>query len=319
MATNRPRSLQVYDPVLSNLARRYKPFGFIARELMPQIGVSTLSGQYPVFTKSYWFQNEVDNLVADRAPAAEIDFEWSTETFLCEEYALKVSITDLERSQAISQLRLEQSKTEFLTHRMELAHEIRVAAILKKVSAGTPGGLNLGAAPSTNWDQAAADIEGDIKTGVLAVYDATGLVPNTIVIPYKVAYAMAVQEDVRAILRSDATGKGVDYIQLGHRVLPTVIHGMRVVIPMGAQQDSAKEGGTSSISEIWGDDVRLLYTDTAAGWGQPAVGYLLSHTPKKVTRWRTTDPDVEYVREMERYDIKITAPDCGYEIQDVLS
>lgn len=319
MATNRPRGLQIYDPVLTNIARRYKPGGFIGRTVIPTVPVKLLSSQYPIFTKAYWFQKAViDNRVVDRAPAQEVDFEWSTDTYLAEEYALKVSKTDLELAQADSSLKLDKLKTEFLTHQMELAHEVRVAALLRKSTNG--GGLNLGAAPSINWDQDTATIEADIKTGVIAIYDLTGLVPNRIVIPYKVAYAMAVQEDIRAILRSDATGKGVDYLTLGSRVLPTVIHGMQVTIPMGGQLDANGEGAaTESISEIWGDHVRLLYVNEGAEWGIPTCAYQLAHTKKKVTRFSTTDPDVDYVREMERYDLKVVAPDAGYELSALLS
>lgn len=317
--TAAPRALQIYDPVLTNVARRYKTGGFIARQLAPSIPVAKLSGQYPVFTKRYWFQNDVDNLIVDRAPAKEVDFEWSTETYYCDEYALKVGWTDLEREQADPSLRFEMSKAEFLTHRMELAHEIRVAKILRK-SDVDGGALNLGATPGTNWDQATATIEDDIKTGVTGIYDKTGTLPNVIVIPYKVAYAMALQEDIRAILRSDATGKGVDYLTLGSRILPSVIHGMRVIIPQGAQVDSAAEGAASdSIAEIWGDHVRLLNVNTSAGWGQPSVLYDMRHTQKRVTRFRTQDPEVNYIKEMERYDLKVVAPDTGYEIRSVLS
>jgi hypothetical protein len=319
MPANAPRSLQIYDPVLTGLARRYKPDGFIGDQLLADIPVDTLSGQYPVFPKSFWFQNDVDNEVTDRTPAKEIDFEWSTDTYLCKEYALKISYSDLEVAQAHGALRFQKSKTEFLTHRMQLAHEVRVATLLRKTDV-SGGGLNLGATPSVNWDQATAVIEEDIKLGVLAIYDATGMLPNTIVIPYKVAYAMCMQEDIRAILRSDATGKGVDYLKLGDRILPSVIHGMKVVIPIGPQVDSTKEGSaTESISEIWGDHVRLLYVNSGASWGTPSVAYKLNHTAKKVTRWRTVDPDVNYVREMERYALKVVAPDCGYEIRAVLS
>lgn len=317
MALNRPTSLQIYDPVLSNLARKYKSNGFIGRSLLPEISVSTLSGQYPVFTKQFWFQNDVDNLIADRQPTKEIDYEWSLDTYGIKEYGLKVGWTDLELQQAHESLRFERTKVEFLTHRIELAHEVRVAALLRKTTNG--GGLNLGAAPSTNWDQDAATIEADIKTGVLAIYDATGMLPNTIVIPYKVAYAMALQEDIRAILRSDATGAGVQYLTLGSRIIPSVIHGMRVVIPQGPQIDSGREPSSGSISEIWGDHVRLLYVDPSAGWGMPSVAYLFRHTPKKVLRWRETDPDINYVREMERYDLKVVAPDVGYELASLLS
>jgi hypothetical protein len=313
MASNRARGLQVIDPFLTNVARRYKPTGFIARQLLPTIPVSKLSGQYPVFTRGFWFRIH-ETLGSDRAPSNEIDFEWSTESFLCDEHKLKVSMTDLEKSQAEDVLRFESSKTEFLTHHMELAYEKRVADLLT-----VAGGLNNGAAPSVNWDQATATIEEDIKTAVLAVYDDIGRTPNVIVIPYKVAYAMAVQEDIRSILHYQVSGNSNDFIQLGSRVLPNEIHGLRVIIPQGVQYDTNNEGGSDTVAEVWGDDVRVLYIDPNAGWGMPTVAYRIQHTAKTVTRWRETDPDVEYIRELERFDLKIVAPDAGYEIQNVLS
>lgn len=240
------------------------------------------------------------------------------ESFLCKEYALKVSWSDLEAQQANGALRLTMNKTEFLTLQMAMAHELRVAALLRKTTNG--GFLNLGAARSTIWNIDSATIEADIKTGVLAIYDATGLVPNVMVLPYKVAYAMAVQEDIRAILRSDATGAGVDYLSLGSRILPAEIHGMRVIISMGAQVTAGNEGASApATTEIWADHVRLLYVDTSAGWGVPTVAYKFNHTSRKVTRWRTVDPDINYVREFERYALKVVAPDAGYEISATLT
>jgi hypothetical protein len=320
MATNAPRGLQVYDPVLSNLARSYRPDGLIARSLIPSIPVKKLSAQYPVFPQEYWYRQHTDTLIVDRAPAREVDFEWSMENFLCREYALKVSLTDLEEIQAIPELQLRRNKTELLTTQMELAYEVKVAALLNTQDAG--GGLDnaMDATPSTNWDQDTATIEADIKAGVLAVYDAIGRKPNTMIIPFKVAYAMAVQEDIRAIMRYDAAGKPVNFIELGQRTLPSVIHGMRVIISEGAQIDTTNEGAAAgTLTEIWGDDVRLLYINPKATWGIPTVAYRFDHTPKKVTRFSTVDPDIEYAREMERYDLKVVAPQGGFILKDVLS
>jgi hypothetical protein len=318
--TRAPKSLQIYDPVLTNLARQYKPTGFIADQLLANQPTDVLSAQYPVFDKAYWFQVQTDNEVTDRTPTREVDFEWSTESFLCKEYGLKVGWTDLEAQQAHGALRLTQNKTDMLSHQMALAHEIRVANLLRKTT--NNGMLNLGATPSTNWDQDAATIEADIKTGVLAMYDLGVPAPNVIVIPYKVAYAMALQEDIRALLRSDATGRGVDYISLGSRILPAVIHGMKVLIPSGqvsTAQESQTANNSITISEIWGDHVRLLYVDSSAGYGTPSVAYKFTHTDKKVTRWRTVDPDINYIRQFERYALKVVAPDAGYELTALLS
>ena len=103
-----------------------------------------------------------------------------TDTYLCEEYKLKTSLTDLEVDQAESELRLRQTKTEFLAQQMNLAREIRVAALLMPISLGGQLSTAMTSAPSVNWDQATATIEADLKTGKLAVYDAIGIEPNTL-------------------------------------------------------------------------------------------------------------------------------------------
>jgi len=318
-----PAALQVYDPVLSNLARRYTPEGFIARRLIPTIPVKTLSGQYPVFPREWWYRIQVtDNRTSDRAPAKEIDFEWSMDKFFCEEYSLKISLTELEESQAIPELLLRQQKTEVLTHQMEFAHEVRVAGILLPASLSTSGELTAGThVPTNKWDTATGDPELDFKTGSLAMYRKIGKRPNVAVIPFEVAYAAAYNPVFRALLRYDAAGKPRDFIELGDRILPAVIAGMNVIIPEGAQMDTAGEGAAdqATLTEIWSKHVRLLRTNPNAQWGDPAVAYCMQHTPKRVTRWSQVDPDIEYAREQERYDIKTVAPDCGYTIASAIS
>lgn len=320
--TKAPASLQVYDPVLSNLARAYRPSGFIARTLLPSIPVSTLSGQYPVFPREWWYRVQVsDNRVSDRAPAKEVDFEWSTESYFCEEYALKVSITDLERQQAIPQLRLEQQKTELLTHQMEFAHEVRVANLLRQTADG--GELTGGSdTPSVLWDAGStSDPEADIRDGSLTMYRKIGQRPNVAVIPYEVACELAQNPTFRDRTRYDATGKANDVITVGDATIPAVIAGLRTIVPEGVQMDTAGEGAAdqATLTEVWGTDVRLLRIDPGAGWGKPTVAYEMRHTPKRVTRWSQVDPDIDYVREMERYDIKVVAPDCGYNIKGVIT
>jgi hypothetical protein len=313
---NRAASLQLVDPVLTNVARRYKSDGFIYNQIVANQPVSTLTGKYPVFTKQDWFSNDIDNKTSDRAPAKEISFTHDTENFSCDEYSYKVSITDLERQQADSALHLESSLTDYLMLHQSLAREVRLANLLRKTT--NSGSLNLGAAPSNNWDVDAATIEADIKTAQLAIYDATGLTANTIVMPYKVAYAVAVQQDIREIMKYTVNGQ--DVLRLGDAVLPPVLHGLRVVIPMGPQVTTDAEGAASpTYSEVWGDHVRVLYVNQGARWGTPSCVYRFNHTSDTVTRWRENDPDVEYIRVKERCDEKVVAPDMGYEIASVLS
>lgn len=313
------RELQMVDVVLTNIARQYRPQGFIADQVMPVIPVSADSGKYPYFDDAYFFGDDVDPKVGDRAETPEIDLRWSEDTFYCEDYRLKFSITKRERKQAHASLRLERSKLSLLQDRLALARERRVAEALRHTGAG--GQLTGGtSAPGVNWDQPTATIEQDIKTGALAVYDKTGLTTNVMVLDFKVAYAMALQEDIREIIKFINTGNAPgNFLELGDRVLPDVIHGHKVVIAKGVLRNTAREGGTKSLSSVWGDDVRLLYVDSNAGWGTPSTGYTFQSMPRDVDRWQENDPPVEFVRAWDNGDEKVCAPDTGYTLTGVLS
>lgn len=325
MTLNRPRPLQIYDPVLTGLVRSYRPSGFIARKLLPEIPVQKLSGQYPIFDKAPWYRIQADNRIVDRTPAREVDFTWSTETYFCDEYALKIGMTDLERDQALEVLMYEKSKAEYLTDQMELAHEKRVADFFLPTTLGGEFSSTLTHTPSILWDASTGVPETDIKQAQIACYRKTGWRPTHLVIDFEVAYAMALNPQIRALLRYDATGKAQEFIQIGDMVLPQKIHGLTVVVAEGSQilAGNRPVDGTADeaadLTGIWGKHARLIFHPPGTSWGKPASGYLMKHTPKKVTRWQEVDPEVEYIKEMERYDIKVTARDTCYTIQSVIA
>lgn len=307
------RDLQLVDTVLTNLARAYKPSGFIYNDIAARMTVTEDAGKYPIFDG--FFDDDVESKVADRAHTPEVDTTYSTDTYYCEDYRLKASITAKERRQAHAALRIEQAKLDTVLLRMAMRRERRIAAMLRKTSNG--GGLNLGATPATKWDQDAATIEADIKTGKLAVYNATGLVPDTIILPYAVAASVAIQQDIREIIKYTVNGQ--DILDQGEFILPKRLWGMNVKIPRGALRNSAKEGGTRSLSDIWSDNVILLTTTQNESWGTPATLYSFQAQPQVVDRWKENDPPVEYVRAWECLDEKIVGPDTAYELADVLS
>lgn len=324
MALNRAQALQIIDPVLTNLARRYQAHGFIYDQIVRKFPVQTLSGQYPVFKKEDWYRNDPDNLVRDRTPSREIDFSWSTELYLAKEFGLKVSITDLERMQAHPALKLEQSKNDYLSLHMAIAREVRLANLLRDTAHG--GGLTSGneATPSALWDTSSSNPEADIRAAALNVYNTIGYHPNTLIIPYPVAYNLATIHGTDTFRGQMLyTVNGQQAIRDGVGILPEMIHGMRVVIPMGPQTNSAadSDGGaaTGTQSEIWGKHVRLLYIEQGAPWGTPSVAYAFQHTAPLVSRWRQNDPDIDYIRQWERVDERVVAPDAGYVISSCIS
>lgn len=319
MPTDRAaRDLHIVDPVLTQVARQYTPEGYVFGRLAPRIPVPIDAGKYPVWTG--FFGDDSDSgdqtKVSDRAETPEIGFDWSTETYFCEDYRLKFSITAKERREAHAALRLEQSKlTGLLTH-MAIRREVRLAALL--TDSGTAGGALTGgtAAPSNAWTVDAATIESDIKTGALAVRGKVGRLTNTIVFDLAVAYAVAVQQDIRDILKYTVPGDRI--IAGGQAILPPTIHGHSVVVAE-AMRNTAKKGATETLAAIWSDDARLLYVDPAAGWGIPSVAYSFEVFGEVVDRWRENDPPVDYVRAWEDVDEKVCAPNAGYTLTSLLS
>jgi hypothetical protein len=327
------RDLQIVDPVLTQIARQFRPHGFVYNAVFPTIKVAALSGQYPVWDSSYWFGDDVDNQITDREETPEIEFQWSTEPYLCRDYGLKVSITPRERQQASAggdAIRLEQSKTQFLMTRMATRRERRAAAKLKKVAAGTVGGLTSGGAATTAFATSTA-IETDWKAAKIAVYNITGMTPNVAILPYQKAYDMATNATLRDIFKY-LVNSGA-FITLGADengediFLPRFFQGCRLVIPKGTLVNTAREGATATLTDVWGSSARFVYVDPQAAWGIPSVAYQFqapvltgqgtAGSGPLVDRWRQPDPVKDLIRAMECIDERVCAGDLGYEMTGV--
>ncbi len=308
------KSGQLVDPVLTNLGRRYRPEGLIADIVCPKVPVNKESGKYPVWDSDAFFATDVDPLVPDRAETKEVDLNLSTEPYSAEEYALKTSVSARERENVDDIIGLREAKQQAVQDRLELAREVRVATILRKSTNG--GGLSLGATPTKNWSEDEGTIEIDVKTGIEAIYDATGLTPNTIVLPFKVANATAIQKAIREIFKYTVNGQ--ELLAKGANSIPPEIWGLKVVIPR-SRRATNKEGQAAAFTDVWGDNVRILYVDPAPNKEKPSTAYTFTARDWETKTWLSDDPDVEYIRPSQIVDEKVVAPDSGYEIASVLS
>ena len=307
------RSGQLYNPVLTNIARQYRPTGFVADQVAPRVNVTKEAGQYVIFGASDFFRTDVDLLKPDRAKTKEVDLGITTATFVAEEYSVKASISRRERDQADNILNLRQAKTNLVMDQLALAREVRVATKLKKT---TTGELTSGAAPSNNWNVDAATIELDTITAKDAVYDLIGQGANTAVIPFKVAEQVAIQQDIREVLKYTVNGQQL--LSQGEGILPAKLWGLNILVPEGRRATN-NEGGAAAFTDIWGDDVRVLYVNPNAAYGSPSVAYTFQTRAVEIRTYSEDDPELEWIVGSEIVAEVVTAPDAGYEIQDVLS
>jgi hypothetical protein len=304
--------------LLSNLARLYRPTAFVADTLVPYIGVTHESDDYPVFDQGEFYATDVDDLVPDRATPRVIEFSHSTETYRTQRRELAWDISDRERKNADSQINLERNKQVGTLGRLMLKREIRVAALLRKVANG--GQLNLGADAAAAWDTAATtSIESDIFTGREAIRTKIGGRANVIVIPEAVAAGM--QKNTQLVGKLQYT-YGADgsrpLLEEYYPILPPVLFGMRVMIP-GELKNTANEGSAASYSDVWGESVRMLYVSPGLAKEEPSVAYTFRSEPLTTRMSREDKPRIDWFAVGQTIVEKVVAPDAGYEINNCLA
>ena len=323
--------LQLVDPVLSRLVRQDRPGGFIYDQICARMDVSKNAGLYPVWSREDFSRisdDDAEGAVADRAETPEIDFGYTTRPYVLRNFRRKVTISPEEREQAHDALRFEASKVNGLRDYMSLIRERRLARKLRLVANG--GALTSGAAIGIKWDQSTATIEKDIQGARVAVNNATGQHVDTAIIPWKVAYAMALHPSIREIMKYTVDGSKI--LELGDRILPKQLHGVTLLVPQ-VQANFARKGAAAAFQQVWGDHVRFVKRGQDNAWGEVSTVYALRGNVRStgttaagrepefalVDRWATPDPPVDHIRMWEKVEEHVTAADVAYELSSALT
>lgn len=306
------------NQVLSNLAIRYAPDPtlFIADQVAPYLPVNHESDIYYVFGQDDLYRTTEDDLVPDRAEPRTIEFSATTATYQTKRRELAWDVSDRERKNADSQLRLETNKQNGVQGILSLLREKRVAAVLRKTTNG--GQLALGAAASQKWDNAAttySQIMSQLITAKAAVRAVIGMNPNTIVIPAAVAEGLNKSLFFQAFQYQSSRA---DLVSEVYPSIPPVILGMRVLIP-SMIQNTAAEGVTGSYSDIWSEQVRVLYVDPNPTIENPSVMYTFRSEPYTTRQARNDYRRIDWFATGQTIDERVIAASAGYEIDDCLT
>lgn len=309
MAYPRHRDVHV-DAALSNFSVGYHPSGMVAEQVCPVIPVVKESDTYYIWDRQAAFQMH-ESLRADGARARTVDFGLTTTTYTAEEYALNTKVTEREKANADSVLRLRQSKSRRTQDGIYLGMEARVAALL--TTSGSYASGHTGA-PTAQWDASSGvDILKDLDTGKEAVRKAIGVPANVVVIPAAVANVIMRDSDILDLIK---------YTQdnlLVAGMLPPTLRGLRVIIP-GATYTVSAEGATSpTYADIWGDNVIVLYDSGGASIDTPHFAKIFRSRPFRVQTWvEEAEANSEYIEVSVVQAEKLVSNVSGYLLTDVL-
>jgi hypothetical protein len=296
------------DSVLSNVSVRYTNEQMIADQVLPVVPVKKESDVYYTYDRAWRLP---ESKRAAGAEANEVEWNVGTESYLCEEYALKDIVPDRVRENADNPLDVDIDTTTNLTELIMLGREKRVADIA--FAAGSYGSQTSALAGANQWDDyAGSDPIGDVRTAKNTVHSASGKFPNTMVVGQEVHTKLLDHPDV--LERIKYSQRGVVTADLLAQLFEVDNY-----IVGKALYDSSQEGGTESLGYVWGKNVALIYAERSPGVRRVSFGYQFQSRGFRTKKWREEGRDGDFIEAGEIRDEHLVAAACGYLYTTVVS
>jgi len=290
------------DPALGNVSIAYKNESYIADMIFPILPVGKQTGKYYIYDKSNLRRD--NSLRAAGSGANEVDFGLSTDSYSCDDHALKSFVADEIQDQADNALNPLVDETELVTDKLLLDREIALASI---VTSGTYVTQNTTLSGTSQWsDYDNSSPISDVRTARSTVHAASFKKPNTMILGKQVFDVLVDHPEVV---------ERVKYSQLGvitEELLARLFQVEKVIVGE-AGYNSAKEGQTDSLAYVWGKNALLAYIAPRVGLKTLTFGITFTYKTRTVKRWRDEDKEGTYVRiGSDNYDHKIVSVGAAY-------
>jgi hypothetical protein len=273
---------QNFSPRLGRLAISYLPSnkGFIGSRVFPNVPVGAAAGEYNILPRGAWLRRQGKKLANNEAPPLG-GFDFTKSTYSVDEYGVAANWTQRDLNNAdvgmIGAGRLRTLKTRFVTFQAQLALEYDIQTLVRTDANWTYVKTGVAASPTTNeflqWNDASSDPVSDIDTWKLAVFYATGFMPNRMILPMEAINALKLHPDI--IDRIKYTGTGASPARVNLTTLKELFELDEILVPM-AVHNTANEGATDVIVSLWGKDAFLFYAPMSPSMEEPSAGYRFS-------------------------------------------
>lgn len=317
-----PGTNQVHiDQYLSNFS--LKAFndakGFIADSVMPRVTVDKKTDGYPIISRDSWLRIP-DTVRGERAYANRVEFDTSTDTYRCQNYALAGEIPVEKLANADAAIRLRRNTTNKVVRDMRADYERDVGRI---VTSGSNLGSYVSLAAGDKFsDYTNSDPITVVNTAHAFIEDQTGFHANTMIVDKDTLRTLQYHPQIVDYFKYTSGGQAMN------QQLATIFDVERILVGQGLY-NAAVEGQTASNVNIWGHNLILAYVDprpidmeTATFgltfvWNNPELG----NRPMAVMRNREVGAGKRQVEIVETHmyrDQKVVAADLSYGILSTL-
>lgn len=227
--------------------------GYIFHRVAPVLEVNFQAGVFGKIKIEEFLKNP-EARRAPRANYARVDFDFTTDSWVCQEYGIEVPVDDREAAMYRDFVDSELVSYEIARGQVMLAAEIRAAAMLFNATTFSSQKTNV----TNEWDDAvnATPID-DVETAVQAVYGRTGLWPNSLIINRKVFRNLRNCDQVIERINSQGAGQASKPSDITVEMLARVFD-LEQVLVGGGSKNTANEGQTAAPGQIWSDEYAMV-------------------------------------------------------------
>lgn len=282
-----------------------EPDEFVATEILPEAPVGRQAASYPNITREQ-AASSADTKRQAGGGYNRVTMGAEDKTFFCEEQGLEGVADDRHRSLYANDFDFDLEITKQTARKVLLARELRVAALVMNPTtwAGAPLYTDVSAAP---WDTAASDVIAHVAAAKEKVRAGGGGRANALILGISQFNNLLV--NTKIIARFPGAPKVTEDML---RSAIGAIFGLDKIIVGKATYNSADEGQTATMTDVWGDDYAMVARVCPQGSGlvEPGLGRILRWTPEAPTELVVE----QYRDEAKRADVFR----CRHDVDEVI-
>lgn len=302
----------IVNKLLTNVSNGVFPVGYVADKILPQIIVKQKTGLIGAYGMDHLRVS--DDLIGGRAEARRVDpMSRTSASYIIQTHALEGVVSQDDYDNVEDPFQAEADETAGVTHLILTNKEKALAADLFSTSVFS----GYTTTPGTKYGSSSSDPLADFKTAKNAVLSNAGMLPNAAVMSRKVANTLMYNAQIKDIV-------GFKYNAIGNlsdEQLKVVL-GVDELIIADAPYNSAKEGQTASLAQIWGDSILFYVKPKSAGKYQVSLGYQLkmsSMLNRSVYKFPLDNPPGSNgIIVQDAYQFKLINVAAGYLLDSVL-
>lgn len=291
--------------------------GFVGNDLFPANTVDKQSNRYYVIDKTAFLRN-VDARRSPGTKSKKVEFRVSSEPYYAENYALHTTITAEDGANADAAIQLRQNGVDLINTNLLRAQEVRIANLCT-----TSGNLGGAIAVSSKWSASASgnsDPLTDVQSAHAFIQRTTGLIANTMVLDWDTFQAVRRHADLLDLYKYTSGG------ELDESQLAQAFKVQRLLVAHGVVEN-ALEGGTTSMTNIWGNNAILAYVGANTGlqsqtlglrfqWRNPA--FPSNFGVMRRMAMGAAEEKVEYIESGHYQDERLVATNLGFQLLGTL-